>query len=125
MLSGWKPRCKQFSPMYNRDQKLKFPLHGTSYNHHPAPNIIVINKLGQSQATESVFTRFAMEEYEQFELVFGERPDVAYDKTTIDRILRNRRTLENELFFDRLLKALGVSQGSSAIFVTMYLATWC
>lgn len=52
-----------------------------------------------------------MEEFEQFEAVFGFRPDIAYDHQTVDHVLRNRRALENELFFDRLLKALGVSQG--------------
>ena len=52
-----------------------------------------------------------MEDFEQFEAVFGFRPDIAYDHQTVDHVLRNRRALENELFFDRLLKALGVSQG--------------
>ncbi|SLM41187.1 conserved hypothetical protein [Lasallia pustulata] len=53
-----------------------------------------------------------MEDFEQFEAVFAFNPDIAYDHQTVDHVLRNRRALENELFFDRLLKALGVSQAS-------------
>ena len=52
-----------------------------------------------------------MGDFEPFEAVFGFRPDIAYDHQTVDHVLRNRRALENELFFDMLLKALGVSQG--------------
>ena len=50
-------------------------------------------------------------DFEKFEAVFDFRPDIAYDHKTVDQVLRNRHALENELFFDRLLKALGVSQG--------------
>ncbi|KAL8797516.1 MAG: hypothetical protein Q9195_000332 [Heterodermia aff. obscurata] len=45
-----------------------------------------------------------------YEAVFGEGPDTAYEQHTIDQIIRNRRILEDELFVDRLLKALGVKK---------------
>ena len=52
-----------------------------------------------------------MEGFNQFEAVFGFKSDIAYDQHTIDDIVRNRRALENVLFVDRLLKALGVEKG--------------
>ena len=45
-----------------------------------------------------------------YEAVFGEGPGTAYEQQTIDQIVRNRRTLEDELFVDRLLKALGIKK---------------
>ncbi|MCJ1376050.1 hypothetical protein MMC20_007288 [Loxospora ochrophaea] len=51
-----------------------------------------------------------MDHFNDFDAVFSSKPDLAYDQQTIDQILRNRRSLENELFFDRLLKSLGVAQ---------------
>lgn len=52
-----------------------------------------------------------MEGFNQFEDIFGFDSDVAYKQHTIDDIVRNRRALENVLFVDRLLKALGVEKG--------------
>lgn len=52
-----------------------------------------------------------MENFDQFEAVFGFKSDVAYNQQTIDSIVRNRRALENVLFVDRLLKALGIEKG--------------
>ena len=46
----------------------------------------------------------------EYEAVFGEGPGTAYTQQTIDRIVRNRRILEDELFVDRLLKALGIKK---------------
>lgn len=54
-----------------------------------------------------------MEETIEFYNVFGTKPDLAYNHQTIEQIHRCRRALENELFFDRLLKAVGVDQGTS------------
>ena len=55
-----------------------------------------------------------MDNYEDavanFEAVFSFKPDIAYDQKTINEIHHNRGSLENELFVDRLLKALGVGQ---------------
>lgn len=45
-----------------------------------------------------------------YEAVFGEGPGTAYEQQIIDQIIRNRRILEDELFVDRLLKALGVKK---------------
>ena len=51
-------------------------------------------------------------EQEDFDSVFGAEPQLAYNEQTISSINGNRRTLENELFFDRLMKAIGMDQGS-------------
>lgn len=51
-----------------------------------------------------------MEEFEDFEAVFGTKSDVAYDPQTIEEIVDNRRALENVLFLDRLLGALGIEK---------------
>ncbi|MCJ1466516.1 hypothetical protein MMC07_005136 [Pseudocyphellaria aurata] len=53
-----------------------------------------------------------VDDFDQFEAVFGFKSDVAYNQQTIDDIVRNRRTLENLLFIDRLLKALGIDKAS-------------
>lgn len=52
-----------------------------------------------------------MDEFEDFETVFSFKSDYAFDHKTVEVILANRRTLENELFFDRLLRVLGIRQG--------------
>jgi hypothetical protein len=51
-----------------------------------------------------------MAELEAFESAFGPDPDVAYSQSSMDDIRRNRRRLENELFFDKLLKAVGINE---------------
>lgn len=57
-----------------------------------------------------------MDDYEDsnanFHAVFGSKPDIAFDQRTIDKILQHRGELENELFVDRLLKALGIEKGA-------------
>lgn len=54
-----------------------------------------------------------MEKIDTFEAVFGSNPEVAYNQNTIEDIARNRRALENLLFVDRLLKALGIEKCES------------
>ena len=49
-----------------------------------------------------------LEDGEGFETVFGEQPDLAYSQHQVTDIQKHRRKLENELFFDKLLKALGI-----------------
>lgn len=51
-----------------------------------------------------------MDDFDQFEAVFGFKSDVAYNQQTIDDIIRHRRKLDNALFVDRLLKALGIDK---------------
>ena len=53
---------------------------------------------------------FGMEFFDDFEAVFGVRPDAAYNQETIEDIVRNRHALENMLFVDRLLVALGIDK---------------
>ena len=69
-----------------------------------------------------------MDNYEDpdasFEAVFSFKPDIAYDQDTIDKICKHRGSLANELFVDRLLKAIGIekrelSSASSYLFPSM------
>ena len=53
-----------------------------------------------------------METEEQFEAVFGSEPFLAYREQLLHDIQKHRRLLENELFFDRLLQAVGIDQGT-------------
>ena len=46
-----------------------------------------------------------------FHVIFGSDPNLTYNTKTIEDIHRHRRALDNELFFDRLLKAVGIDQG--------------
>jgi len=52
-----------------------------------------------------------MDNFGDFEAVFGSNSNLAYSKKLRDSILQHRQTLEHELFIDRLLKALGVRKG--------------
>ena len=52
-----------------------------------------------------------MADFYDFSEVFGSNPNVAYDEQSRAKIHHNRQLLENELFIDRLLKALGVRKG--------------
>ncbi|MCJ1308621.1 hypothetical protein MMC25_002274 [Agyrium rufum] len=55
-----------------------------------------------------------MEDGDDFEEVFGSQADLSYPQKTIDQILRNRRSLENELFFDKLFTTLGLGNATKA-----------
>ena len=52
-----------------------------------------------------------MDDFDDFEVVFGNSSNIAYEKSVAADIKQRRRSLENELFIDRLLKALGVQDG--------------
>lgn len=52
-------------------------------------------------------------DFNDFYTVFGEELDVVYDNKLINRIIRNRRIFEDELFIDRSLKALGIKRRQS------------
>ncbi|KAL9603710.1 MAG: hypothetical protein Q9219_001029 [cf. Caloplaca sp. 3 TL-2023] len=51
-----------------------------------------------------------MNNFQVFEDLFAFAPDYAYGEQTINKILKCRRSMENELFIDRLLKTLGIEQ---------------
>ncbi|CAF9942678.1 MAG: hypothetical protein ALECFALPRED_009907 [Alectoria fallacina] len=51
-----------------------------------------------------------MDDSDDFEVVFGNNSNIAYEGTAANDIRQRRSTLENELFIDRLLKALGVQK---------------
>ncbi|KZF21892.1 hypothetical protein L228DRAFT_284015 [Xylona heveae TC161] len=53
-----------------------------------------------------------MGDFKDFDTVFSFDPTYAYDHKVIDTILSNRRTLENELLFDKLLRLLHINQAS-------------
>ena len=52
-----------------------------------------------------------MDNFEDFEDLFVFEPDYAYSEQIINKILKCRRSMENELFIDRLLKTLGIEEG--------------
>ena len=52
-----------------------------------------------------------MDDLDDFEAVFGSNSNIAYEKSAADAIKKKRHSLENELFIDRLLEALGVQEG--------------
>lgn len=52
-----------------------------------------------------------MDDFDDFEVVFGNSSNIAYEKSVAGDIKQRRRSFENELFIDRLLKALGVQDG--------------
>lgn len=52
-----------------------------------------------------------MDDFDNFEAVFGNSSNIAYEKHAASDIKKRRSSLENELFIDRLLKALGVQNG--------------
>lgn len=52
-----------------------------------------------------------MDDFEVFEELFSFDPIFAYNEQTVNKILKCRRSMENELFMDRLLKTLGIEQG--------------
>ena len=54
-------------------------------------------------------------EFEDFEEVFGAKSHIAYDQQTLNHIIHCRRSLENQLFVDRLLEALGIEHGASRL----------
>ncbi|KAI9707156.1 MAG: hypothetical protein M1836_000116 [Candelina mexicana] len=52
-----------------------------------------------------------MKDFNEFEDVFEFDPDSKYDHKIVDTIKGNRRALENELFFDKLMKVLSIDKG--------------
>lgn len=66
----------------------------------------------------------AMDDFDDFEVVFGNNSNIAYEKAVANDITERRRSLENELFIDRLLKALGVQEGTTYIGSILYSRLW-
>ena len=52
-----------------------------------------------------------MDDFDDFEVVFGKSSNIAYEKSAAGDIKQRRISLENDLFIDRLLKALGIQKG--------------
>ena len=71
-------------------------------------------KLEESLQPAFAFTAM-LEDGEGFDSIFGEQPDLAYSQLQVTDIQRHRRKLENELFFDKLLKALSVEDRKIAL----------
>ena len=55
-----------------------------------------------------------MDGLDDFHSVFGAEPNLAYHGQTIHEIHKHRHSLGNELFFDRLLRAIGIDKGTSS-----------
>ncbi|KAI4157324.1 MAG: hypothetical protein LQ342_008371 [Letrouitia transgressa] len=53
-----------------------------------------------------------MADFDSFDDVFSFNLHYAYDEQTTNKIIKNRRSIEQQLFVDRLLKALGIDQAS-------------
>ena len=52
-----------------------------------------------------------------FNAVLGPGVDLAYQQSIVEQINKNRRLLEGELFFDKMLEAMGVHQGMKIVAV--------
>jgi hypothetical protein len=52
-----------------------------------------------------------MASWENFDVTFQFNRNFTYDKKVVDTINGNRRSLENQLFIDRLLSLMGVKAG--------------
>lgn len=70
----------------------------------------IVEYITSQLIVSSLFARI-MDGFDEFEMVFGSNPNVAYDEETRRKILHHRQSLEGELFIDRLLKALGIRKG--------------
>jgi len=63
-------------------------------------------------ADRTTISKQQMEDFYDFEAVFGSLKDVEFRRNAIKN---NRRGLEGELFVDRLLKAIGVARRQSRL----------
>lgn len=63
------------------------------------------------QSVGFLHMQLIMEDFKQFEQVFGSKTDNDFQPHTVNDICHNRQALENELFIDRLLKTLGIDKG--------------
>lgn len=52
-----------------------------------------------------------MAQWEKFDHIFNFNKKYSYDSKTVDQIISNRRSLEGQLFADRLLGLLGIKGG--------------
>lgn len=53
-----------------------------------------------------------MAQWEKFDYIFSFNKKYSYDSKTVDQIISNRRSLEGQLFADRLLGLLGIKGGT-------------
>ena len=61
-----------------------------------------------------------MDDFDDFEVVFGNNSNIAYETAVANETTKRRRSLDNELFIDRLLKALGVQKGATSMGSELY-----
>jgi hypothetical protein len=61
-----------------------------------------------------------MAPWEQFEVTYHFNKDFSYDKKLVDQIISNRRSLDNQLFIDRLLGLLGVKSSKADAKLVLY-----
>lgn len=65
-----------------------------------------------------------MAPWENFEVTYDFNKDFSYDTKLVDQIISNRRSLDNQLFIDRLLGLLGVKSGKDGIIMDLYIFEW-
>ncbi len=51
-----------------------------------------------------------MDDFENFDTLFAADRSFAYGEQTITKILKSRRSVDNELLIEKLLKTLGVER---------------
>lgn len=68
-----------------------------------------------SQPSISRYLDSKMASWEHFDVTFQFNRNFAYDKNVLDTIISNRRSLENQLFIDRLLGLMGVKAGMNTV----------
>ena len=78
----------------------------------------------QCNTAHKCASRNAMDDFDDFEVVFGNNSNIAYEKAVANGITERRSSLEDELFIDRLLKALGVQKGTTYIGDMLYSILW-
>lgn len=61
-----------------------------------------------------------MAQWEKFDHIFSFNKKYSYDSKTVDQIISNRRSLEGQLFADRLLGLLGIKGGTSSVCSPVY-----
>ena len=68
---------------------------------------------------------YDMSDSDAFTSVFGNSSNVAYDQRLVKKIGSSRQALENNLFIDRLLKALGIEHRMSKLYICVsYSLIW-
>lgn len=58
-----------------------------------------------------------MLDWQDFDTVFQQKPDFAFDNKTVESILKHRKEFGDQLFFDRIWKSIGLTRREYRTFV--------